>query len=68
MLQAVRDLSIVHKGQALGRITISLGLAIRPDHVATPSVVLSTADAALLRAKHTGRDRFETAPALVAMV
>ncbi|OYD80295.1 diguanylate cyclase [Azospirillum brasilense] len=68
VLQAVRDLSIVHKGQALGRITISLGLAIRLDHVATPSVMLSTADAALLRAKQTGRDRFETAPALVAML
>ncbi len=68
LLQAVRDLSIVHKGQSLGRITISLGLAVRPDHGATPPAVLAAADAALLRAKQAGRDRFETAPALLAML
>ncbi|WP_207458145.1 diguanylate cyclase [Azospirillum sp. SYSU D00513] len=66
LLRAVRELSLVHKGQPLGRITISLGLAIRPDHGATPAAVLAAADAALLRAKRGGRDRLERAPLLVA--
>jgi diguanylate cyclase (GGDEF)-like protein len=63
LLDAVRDLAVVHKGQSLGRITVSLGLAVRPEHGTSPAQVLAAADAALLRAKRAGRDRFETAPA-----
>ena len=41
--------------------TISLGVAIFPDHGFTAEEVIAAADAALYRAKQAGRDRVEIA-------
>lgn len=53
----VRDLIVAHNGQPLGRITISLGVAVFPDHGTTPDRLLIAADDALYTAKAAGRDR-----------
>jgi diguanylate cyclase (GGDEF)-like protein len=45
----------------LDSITLSLGVAIFPDHGLTGEAVLQAADMALYRAKHAGRNRAETA-------
>jgi GGDEF domain-containing protein len=44
-------------GQSLGAITISLGVAVYPQHGADAEALLQAADAALYEAKHAGRDR-----------
>jgi diguanylate cyclase (GGDEF)-like protein len=56
----IAGLDIRHEGRALGSVTISIGLATTPTHVA-PDRLVSTADAALLRAKELGRNRVELA-------
>ena len=52
-----RHLTIVHQGQILGRATISLGVAIYPEHGVTPKALIQRADKALFQAKEEGRDR-----------
>jgi diguanylate cyclase (GGDEF)-like protein len=60
--QRIRDLRVEHRGQELGPITASFGLAAWPDHGAAVRLV-TTADAALLRAKGEGRDQIMVATA-----
>lgn len=55
--QQVRHLSVEYAGQLLGAISISMGVALFPDHGSTIGDVLRAADQALYRAKHEGRDR-----------
>ena len=55
--QAVHELQPVQNGRALGTITISLGVALFPDHGDTPESLVQAADAALYQAKKAGRDR-----------
>lgn len=57
----LRELTLMHQGQLLGRITASFGVACFPDHGATRQVLLEAADAALYRAKREGRDRVAVA-------
>jgi diguanylate cyclase (GGDEF)-like protein len=59
--RAVHGLNLDHHGQSLGGITISLGVAVFPQHGEEPDVLLRAADAALYQAKHAGRDRWEVA-------
>jgi diguanylate cyclase (GGDEF)-like protein len=40
-----------------GRVTLSIGVAEFPVHGETPVTLIASADAALYRAKHEGRDR-----------
>jgi len=47
----------VQEGQLLEGITLSLGVAVYPQHGSTTESVLNAADAALYRAKQAGRDR-----------
>ncbi len=54
--ERVAGLDLTYKGQPLGQITVSLGLAIYPHHGPIQALI-TTADAALLRAKEGGRDR-----------
>jgi diguanylate cyclase (GGDEF)-like protein/PAS domain S-box-containing protein len=54
---SVKQLSINHGNLVMGKVALSLGVAAYPDHGATASELLHTADAALLRAKEQGRDR-----------
>jgi diguanylate cyclase (GGDEF)-like protein/PAS domain S-box-containing protein len=51
------DLTVLHHGQSLGRITVSVGVAELPQHGTFPNEMLGAADAALYRAKREGRDR-----------
>ena len=55
--EGVKALRVQHRGQPLGPITLSLGVAGFPDHSSNKEVLLRTADAALYRAKQDGRDR-----------
>lgn len=52
-----RRLTVILRGQSLGIITISLGLAAYPNHATTGEALLHAADKALYRAKAEGRDR-----------
>jgi len=49
------------EGQSLEAVTLSLGVAVFPEHGATSTAILRTVDAALYRAKHRGRGRVEVA-------
>lgn len=55
--EAVRELNVRYKGQMLGSLTISCGVAMFPDHGHQSSELTEAADHALYRAKHEGRDR-----------
>jgi len=53
----ISSLRVQYRGQPLGPITFSLGVAVFPDHGLNRDALLRTADAALYRAKAEGRDR-----------
>jgi diguanylate cyclase (GGDEF)-like protein len=53
----IKNISVQHNGRPLESITLSLGVAIFPDHGTTGNTLLQAADAALYEAKHNGRDR-----------
>ena len=55
--QKARDLHVREAHQSPDEITLSLGVAIYPEHGRTMEIVLHAADAALYRAKQEGRDR-----------
>jgi diguanylate cyclase (GGDEF)-like protein len=54
---AVMELQLRHRGKPLGPITVSMGLALFPDHAAGPEALIRVADEALYEAKRAGRDR-----------
>jgi diguanylate cyclase (GGDEF)-like protein len=54
---AIKELDLAHHGVPLGGITVSLGIALFPDHVNDPDSLMQAADAALYAAKNAGRDR-----------
>ena len=56
----ISALELGHGGKDLDPITVSVGIAVAPDHCGFDRLV-RTADAALLRAKALGRDRVEMA-------
>jgi diguanylate cyclase (GGDEF)-like protein len=55
--EGIKHMNVRYLGQASGPITISLGVAILPEHGFTGEAVLLAADAALYRAKAEGRDK-----------
>ncbi|MEP7355843.1 MAG: diguanylate cyclase, partial [Anaerolineales bacterium] len=57
MRSVVKALGVHYRGQALGQITVSIGVAAYPENGTSGEAVLAAADAALYRAKHAGRDR-----------
>jgi diguanylate cyclase (GGDEF)-like protein/PAS domain S-box-containing protein len=59
--QGVKALHVKYQDRFLKSPTISLGVAIFPDHGVTAEEVIAAADAALYRAKKAGRDRVEIA-------
>ena len=61
----LRELAVVHQGQSLGMITVSVGVAGLPEHGTSPKELLEAADAALYRAKRDGRDRVVVAEVAV---
>lgn len=59
--QTVHALQVKYLDRFLQCPSLSLGVATFPDHGATSEEVIAAADAALYRAKKTGRDRVEIA-------
>jgi diguanylate cyclase (GGDEF)-like protein len=55
--EGARLLSVNHANRDLGAITLSLGVAIFPDHASGAAALLKAADVALYLAKSNGRDR-----------
>lgn len=53
----LHELTVLHQGQSLGMITVSVGVSALPVNGTTPKELLDAADAALYRAKREGRDR-----------
>jgi len=45
------------EGQSLAAVTLSVGVAVFPEHGATSTAILRVVDAALYRAKHEGRNQ-----------
>ncbi len=52
-----------HSGPVRVPVTVSIGVAVYPDHAATGQQVLDAADDALYAAKSAGRDGYRLAPA-----
>ena len=61
LLQATRELSVMHEGQILPQITVSIGIAVFPQHSNDPDHLIGSSDTALYQAKHEGRDRYAIA-------
>jgi diguanylate cyclase (GGDEF)-like protein len=55
--KTVTELRVHRNGQTLPKLTLSIGLAGFPVHGETSAGIVNTADQALYRAKHEGRDR-----------
>jgi diguanylate cyclase (GGDEF)-like protein len=55
--ESVKLLFVSHRGQSVGSVTMSGGVAAFPDHGTTGDALVQAADAALYRAKGDGRDR-----------
>jgi diguanylate cyclase (GGDEF)-like protein len=55
--ESVKHLFVSHRGQSVGAVTMSAGIAAFPEHGATGEALTQAADAALYRAKTEGRDR-----------
>jgi len=54
---AISDIQTIENGIDLPRVTVSIGVAVFPDHGYTADDLLRAADKALYRAKNAGRDR-----------
>jgi diguanylate cyclase (GGDEF)-like protein len=59
--QATLQLRVTDQDQALGQVTISLGVAALPQHGTDSARLLRAADRALYSAKNAGRNRVQTA-------
>lgn len=60
---AVESLELSVRGSPLGTITISIGVALYPQHGSTPEELMRAADLALYAAKRNGRNRVHLAEA-----
>jgi len=58
--QQVKQMNVEDGGKLLGGVTVSMGIAMYPEHGATMAEVLRAADQALYAAKREGRDRVST--------
>ena len=61
ILDTVRHMQIKHRGQVLGAITVSMGVAAFPKHGDTPEALIRAADQALYQAKQGGRNKLASA-------
>ena len=53
----IKELAIVHQGRSMGILTVSIGVAVFPEHGLSPKELMAAADAALYEAKRRGRDQ-----------
>jgi diguanylate cyclase (GGDEF)-like protein len=56
--QAARELELTYRNRSLGHISLSIGIAVLPQHGEDAETVIATADKALYQAKTNGRDQF----------
>jgi diguanylate cyclase (GGDEF)-like protein len=56
LLQAARKVGVILRGQELGPISVSMGVALYPQDASTMASVIRAADHALYKAKTLGRD------------
>lgn len=59
--EGIKHLNVEYNGKILPTLSMSLGIAIFPEHGSTSQRVLNAADGALYEAKHKGRDRIVVA-------
>jgi diguanylate cyclase (GGDEF)-like protein len=57
--EAIKTMELSFRGQTLGPVTISLGVATYPEHATDGEALITAADAAMYVAKRSGRDRVE---------
>jgi len=57
----LRELPVLHQGQSVGMVTVSIGVSAVPQHGTSRNSLLDAADAALYQAKREGRDRVAVA-------
>lgn len=57
LVDALRALRVAHRGEGIGRVTASVGVAVYPEHGEEGAELVRRADAALYEAKRAGRDR-----------
>lgn len=55
--QQVKQMTVEYDGQTLGAVSVSMGVALFPDHGTTMADVMRSSDQALYSAKREGRDR-----------
>jgi diguanylate cyclase (GGDEF)-like protein len=55
--EAIQRINMQYRGNPLGPITASMGVAVFPDHGRTANDLIAAADKALYRSKNAGRDR-----------
>jgi diguanylate cyclase (GGDEF)-like protein len=65
-LRAAVEVLPIHTPQSQINVTISVGVAVFPEHGRSPEELLATADAALYEAKESGRNRVITATPVTA--
>ena len=65
---AVARMELSHRNASLGPVTISIGVAVYPQHGRTLEQVRQASDRALYAAKHAGRDRVVAAPPIAGPV
>lgn len=59
LVKDVRGVPVIHRGQELVGVTLSVGVSSWPECAGTPDSLLGQADRALYRAKEAGRNRVE---------
>ncbi|MGB8916013.1 MAG: diguanylate cyclase [Candidatus Sulfotelmatobacter sp.] len=57
----MKELTVLHQGKSMGMLTISVGVAVFPEHGRSPKELMAAADAALYEAKRNGRDQIAVA-------
>ncbi|MAM87368.1 MAG: hypothetical protein CME36_08680 [unclassified Hahellaceae] len=57
ILEGVRKMTVLTGGQAIMNLSVSIGIALYPEHAEHSAELLKRADACLYEAKHSGRNR-----------
>jgi diguanylate cyclase (GGDEF)-like protein/PAS domain S-box-containing protein len=57
----MKELTVLHQGRSMGMLTISVGVAVFPEHGSSPKELMAAADGALYEAKRNGRDQIAIA-------
>lgn len=65
LLEMVRELELEFNHKSLGHITLSIGMAMYPNHGDSQQKLIAAADEALYRAKKSGRDQLKIASSAI---